>query len=612
MNTSDNSGLQNGMSLEHSIARVLQWVGSRTEAVPVPTRWVPGASSSELAQLGALGELIGALLGAGSITAPVFDTGNLRQWISSTVQQSVDPEIIEAFTMLLSVNAEQNLAALYSAIVSGPSRRTLGTFFTPRDEADWMVRRWGELFPPPSRIVDVGAGVGIFSSRAAEAWPEATTFAVDINPVTLGLLALCAHSRNAFADCPALAARIIPIEADFTLWVDQAWKSVPGPGLILGNPPYTRLQLMPLADRERLTRSGGGLVGSRAALSAVITAQSLLTLGPADGLALLLPAQWLEADYAGGLRRHLWEQTQRRVELRIFDEQLFADATVDAVALLVGPEEAETQPLTVSGSGMVHTVELREADDVNGFERVVAAARARAMPTQPDVWVPLSKFLQVRRGVATGANKFFILDKVGVEKHELDEELLTPLLRRTRNAPDVLSDVSFSGLPDAERRWLLTANAGQLRTSSALLAYVAAGEEAGVNAGLLCQRRTDWFDLHHDISIPDIIIGQSSKSGFRIIENPMEAAIANNLYGMRWLVTATLPQREAIVAWLRGPDGQDALRSVARVQATGLLKIEPRALSNLRVPQSVWGSIAVDDEGKDPIRWARHIIQGGS
>jgi adenine-specific DNA-methyltransferase len=580
---------------------VLRWVRSRADARPVPEHWVPGATSHELIQVGALGELSGAVLRANGGPTQAFAVGNLRRWIDVSDQPNED--VVAAFQTLLASDAEQNLAALYSAVVSGPSRRTLGTFFTPADEAEWMVHTWDALFPPPSRIVDVGAGVGIFSTRAAETWSQAEIFAVDVNPITLGLLALCVQSRDSQrGNSGSYARRIIPVESDFTLWIDRTWKLVPGPRLILGNPPYTRLQLMPAAHRGRLTKSAGGLVGSRAALSAVITAQSLLALEPADGMALLLPAQWLEADYAEELRTHLWNQTNRRVELRVFGEQLFADATVDAVALLVGPEETTPQPLTVSGSESTKSVSVRNKGEEKGFERIVASARARTALPAPVASAPLSDFVRVRRGVATGSNRFFILDEAAVEHHGLSEALLTPMLRRTKSAPVILTEDSFQRLPERDRRWLLTVRPDQVLADAALQKYISVGEKHGMNAGLLCRRRENWFDLHHDLSIPDLIISQSSKKGFTVVENQLGAATANNLYGMRWSVSTSRGQRLAIIAWLRGADGQGVLRSIARVQATGLLKIEPRALSSMLIPQTVWATVSDDNGAKDPLR----------
>ena len=118
----------------------------------------------------------------------------------------------------------------------------------------------------------------------------------------------------------------------------------------LGNPPYTRSQLIPMAMRTRLHEQSGRALAAhlRASLSAYITAIALQGLEPNDGICLLLPAQWLESDYARGIRRHLLRLTNRRVDLRLAPAGLFKDATVDAVVLLVGTERDVSEPFTVS------------------------------------------------------------------------------------------------------------------------------------------------------------------------------------------------------------------------------------------------------------------------
>lgn len=591
MNT---SATQGPGSAAGALRTVLRWVAAHADMSPVAPEWVPGATSRELGALGALGALVGAVVNDDGAHASAFAFGNLREWISRGI--SPDAAAVDAMRSLLGSSAEQNLAAIYSSIVSGRSRRTLGTFFTPAAEAAWMVRRWEELFPTPRTVVDVGAGVGVFSLRAARAWSEAKILAVDINPVTLGLLALCAQSRNELDDADtAPEGDVVAVEADFTHWLRTEWLQTQGPRLVLGNPPYTRLQLMPAVDRQRLTIAGGGLVGRRAALSAIITAQSLLALEQDDGLALLLPVQWLEADYAHHLRRHLWGQTHRRVELQIFSEQLFVDATVDAVALLVGPVEVDAQPLTISVTGSAQVsaaAQARDPADSTALERLISTARARASADSSAPSNPLSSFAVVRRGVATGANWFFIVDESAIDQHGLTLDLLTPLLRRTRSAPEVLTSDAFAEIPDVDRRWLLTVSKDQVVEGSVLERYLENGRARGVDRGHLCKLRNEWFDLHHDLSVPDIIIGQSSKAGFKLIENRLDAAIANNLYGLRWRVSTSVEQRQNILAWLRSEDGQIVLRAAARVQATGLLKIEPGALAQVSVPESITAPFA--------------------
>lgn len=321
---------------------VLTWV-RLTRGRPIAGDLVPGASEDERRMLSVLGGLVSGIVADHARTGWPDD---VLRWLANG--PSAPAEIVEAATRAISETPDETLAAMYAQLVSGANRRALGTFFTPRPEVELMLDMWAEAEGSPSTVVDVGAGVGVFTASATGRWPDAHVYGVDINPVTLGLLALRAWVgglalQQAGADEPGV--RIV--REDFTTWIER-WAGTPAPRLILGNPPYTRSQLMSSADRARLEEAAGGLCGARASLSALITAISLLHLEPEDGLSLLLPAQWLESQYAQPLRNHLASLTRRRIELRLVDSRLFADAQVDAVVLQVGPERPHPAEFLVS------------------------------------------------------------------------------------------------------------------------------------------------------------------------------------------------------------------------------------------------------------------------
>jgi hypothetical protein len=95
--------------------------------------------------------------------------------------------------------------------------------------------------------------------------------------------------------------------------------------------------------------------------------------------------------------------------------------------------------------------------------------------------------------------------------------------------------------------------------------------------------------LNHDLFVPDVIITAMSRGGFRVVENDIEAAITNNLYGWMWKPGVTTKrQRAAVLAWLRGEDGQAAVLAVARRQGNGLSKVEPTALAGLELPAALF------------------------
>lgn len=281
------------------VATVLTWL-KQEEAAALPFE-VPGTTSVERVRLAALGSLVAATLvhlGLDSQLPALEQHAPLKEWMGKRV--TVPTDVVEAFALCVRSAPEESLAAIYAGAVSSANRRRLGTFFTPPAEVEQMLAGCVRVGLEPQTVFDVGAGVGIFTAAAHRTWRTADVLAVDINPVTLGLLGLLAASQGALAGPDSPGIRLVL--ADFVGLVQREFSTAPGPRLIPGNPPYTRMQLLPQADRSRLVQAAHPLCGSRASLSTIIAAVSLQHLAPEDGMALLLPAQWLESDYARPLR----------------------------------------------------------------------------------------------------------------------------------------------------------------------------------------------------------------------------------------------------------------------------------------------------------------------
>ncbi|MGB4776897.1 SAM-dependent methyltransferase [Microbacterium sp.] len=494
---------------------------------------------------------------------------------------------MEELRTVLAADPDGTLALLYSAVVRKAHRRQLGTFFTPSNEVKLMLDLWTNTEgSSPKSVIDVGAGVGVFTAEAAKRWPEARVFAVDINPITLGLLAVRLFSDAATSDAEDFSTRVKLVRADYTDWIISDDAPPPGGRLILGNPPYTRAQLLSLGDRQRLARLTDDICGSRASLSTLITALSIKQLGPSDGLSLLLPAQWLESHYARDLRAAMWNDKSRRVELRLVEsEDLFGGAQVDAVALLIGTKSDEPRPFRVARWREASGVELDRAGAVPASWRptfdITTAPAAAPHQLEP---VPLSELAGVHRGVATGANATFVIS--AAEAKPLPVEALTRVVTRLNELPEALDEQTLNSVSDRAVRYLLTATEALVAKHPALRKLVDAAIAAKVNERVLCARRTVWFDLTAEVRKPDVLIGSMTQDRFKLVENLIGATITNNLYGITWKPEVSTDQQQAVIAWLRSEDGQTALKGAARRQGAGLLKLEPGGLRQVLIPAS--------------------------
>ncbi|MFI5742125.1 Eco57I restriction-modification methylase domain-containing protein [Streptomyces anulatus] len=481
------------------------------------------------------------------------------------------------------------LAHLYERIVAGPNRRHLGTFFTPPPVLAYMIRRTKQvLSDAPDIVVDPGAGVGAFTEGALHHWPNSQVHAVDVNIVTLGLLA---------ARCAVLDATNQPlfVHEDYLEWVTRIKADPLKTRLTIGNPPYTRHQLLDRKTKNVAHAASGPLCpNGQAGLSTHFFAATLRSLGPQDAICFLLPANWLETRYAREVRKHLWELRNRTVQIHAFPHEavIFPSAQVSAMIVIVGPETDEKQSMsyysvTRGADPIFEVIRLahtqRETACPPSFT-VRALSGPLTTPKEPSAHeTPLSSIAVVRRGVATGDNDFFL--RRDSEVSDLPEEAYMPALPSLRKVPeqDLTPELHESLNANGVRRWLLRLDNGPA-DNEAVRELISEGENRGTPDRYLCRARTLWYAVER-MPVPDILIAPMTKKRFRVIQNLAGATPTNSIYGIRLIRrTEVVESARKLVSWLRSDDGQQALLSIARRHSDGLFKLEPRALSNLNVP----------------------------
>jgi adenine-specific DNA-methyltransferase len=555
-----------------AMTQVEAWLAG-AKCAPLGQRLVPGTNSDERRQLAALGGLIRHLLD----DIPRDWPEAIHTWAESGPVPPLDV-VAEARTRL--AGSADWFAAVYEHVVAGPNRRRLCTFFTPPNVVELMLERASAVLPEPATIVDPGAGVGAFSVAAATRWPDAKVHAVDVNVVTLGLLAARLTSLGQ-------SGRVALVLEDFISWVQGAGR-VGGRRLFLGNPPYTRHQELTRTTKNRALKATGDLVDSGlSGLAAYFLGASIAHLADDDALCFVLPSSWTEGRHGAGLRKWIWEAAKRPIELLTFppDVQIFPGTRVNAVVATIGPA-ATTKAKLYTGHvsiGPQLTIKAkaieRDGDTPTSFGPLLWSTQPVAQADS----AALSKLGRVRRGVATGANHFFFLSDD--EAKAIPKRLLRPGVRRLRELDgDVLDQAAHDALGKAgRRRWLLTLAGPEDAEAKAVRALLEGGEAAGYDQRYLTSIREHWYVVE-PAEAPHIIVSLMSKDGFRSVLNPVGAIPSNSMYGIHLHEPSVAAE---LCAWLNSPAGQKAIQSRARHYSGGLLKLEPRDYMTVRVPAAL-------------------------
>lgn len=577
------------------VRSILMWADAQRVPTLLPDH-APGTDERERALLAALGGVAKVVSGATGHGSPSVPT-DVGTWFSNA--PSPPTELADDVRRALR-SGRDLFGELYNAVVSTPHRRRLGTVFTPPAVTAHMLAQCDRLGIGPSVVIDPGAGVGAFTIDAANKW-GVPVVAVDLNVATLGFLAArcrflghqtCTHLPQ--DDPPRAQPRgICLVQEDFLAWLPKGLYKTSTPALIIGNPPYTRHQGMKTKLKEAAREAAGPLVSSGlAGMAAYFLGASLRYLRPDDALCMVLPGSWMHARYGRELRQHLWSLTQRRVQLDVFphEAEVFPQSKVDAVVLVVGPQEEERCQFTVAETSTegtnVNTIGALNIDRAN--EQPASFPRTLTDWNRPSKHCArLGDSFTVHRGIATGRNAFFLLSDAEVEDYQIPTTALAPAIGRLKDtcadAANVIDEATFTLLGErGVKRWLLMLEPSDVSTPE-IRRYLEHGARQGVDRGYLARQRRHWYVVEDTPPAPLLLVPMAKRE-FRVTRNTKGVRHTNNLYGLYPLSDHV--NVEGAARWLRGSSGQQALRRAAHRYGGGMLKLEPRAVGQVEVPAS--------------------------
>jgi hypothetical protein len=192
----------------------------------------------------------------------------------------------------------------------------------------------------------------------------------------------------------------------------------------------------------------------------------------------------------------------------------------------------------------------------------------------------------VVRGIATGANEFFFMTAAQAKERGIPDRYLKRAIGKTRDAVgNNIADKDINSLEEKGRPTFLFSLRGEDNFPKTVLDYLKFGERAGFHSRALIKQRNPWYKMEKR-EIPPLLFAYLGRRNARFIKNDAGVVPLTS-----FLCVYPIYRDDAYILnlWhaLNHPDTLKNLRLVGKSYGAGAIKVEPRNLTRLPIPEHI-------------------------
>lgn len=375
---------------------------------------------------------------------------------------------------------------------------------------------------------------------------------------------------------------------------------------IVANPPYIRHHRLDKTLKKQLQRLAKRIIGKtldgRAGYHVFFLIRALNLLAPEGRLAFIVPADVAEGVFADDLWN--WVKKYFCIEGVItFEHKASPFPGVDTNPLILLIKNAKpvktmkwakckTNGSPYLKSWVMGNMPSRPYNGIYVADRELEEAILTGLsrpPTDGAADGPrLSDFASIMRGIATGANDFFLFTPDRASELQIPSQFLIPFIGRTRDVSgNILDEETIEQVRQKKRPTLLLSLNGESieNLPKPLQMYLQRGVEMGLHERSLISQRNPWYKMEKR-KPPPILFAYLGRRNTRFIRNR-----AGVVPLTCFLCVYPHNDHPATVDKLwRALNDEITLANlslVAKSYGGGALKAEPRSLEKLPIPTEV-------------------------
>ena len=468
----------------------------------------------------------------------------------------------------------------YLEKVSLKHRQKYAQFFTPEAVAQIMVN-WLLEKNNISTLLEPAFGLGIFSRLFLNIKKEVKITGFDIDPI---IFETAKQYYNKFPNINLLIQDYLLSNWDYKY------------DAIVCNPPYFKFHDYPSKKiLKEITKKLNIKLSGFTNIYTLFLLKSIYQLQPKGRAAYLIPSEFLNANYGKYIKDYLLKSnTLRHIIIFDFQENIFDGVLTTSAIILLAKDNNDKKvnflkvnkiedltkiTNTINNYPHQSSKNLIKKDSLNSQLKWRIYYQKQKSQSYKNL-IPFKTIAKVTRGIATGANNYFVFNEEKASQYSIHPDFLLPCITSSKDIENpFFTAKDFENLKKNNRNIYLF-NGCKKDIDKNVENYINLGEKLNIDQKYLTSKRNPWYSLEKRPP-PPIWVGVFNRTGLKFVRN--EVGISNlttfHCIYLQNNISYNI-EIDLLFAYLLTDIAQNIFNDNSREYGNGLKKFEPNDLNN--------------------------------